>query len=52
MIRAFDIEATIALLGRARDHAVAASLGEHFVSEIDHLIATAEANKEKKENTK
>jgi len=42
----YHIEATIVALERAAEHAVAAKLGEYFVSEIQHLIATAHANRE------
>jgi len=44
MSRAYDIERTVAALEQARAAAVAAGLDEHFVSEVDHLIATARAN--------
>ena len=41
----YEIEATIVALSNAWRHAVAADLGQHFTSEIDHLIATARANR-------
>jgi len=46
MNREYHIEATIAALEQAWKQAVAADLGAHFIAEIDHLIATAKANKE------
>lgn len=40
------IEATVEALEVARAYAVSAGFDLHFLSELDHLIATAKANKE------
>ena len=40
------IDATVEALEVARAYAVSAGFGLHFLSDIDHLIATAKANKE------
>jgi len=46
MSKAYDIEVAVVALEHAKVHAVAAGLGGHFASEIDHLIATAKANRD------
>ena len=40
------IDATVEALEVAREVAVSAGFDLHFLSELDHLIATAKANKE------
>ena len=38
------IDKLIAKLTEAREDAVAAKMDLHFISELDHLVATAKAN--------
>ena len=40
------IDATVEALEVAREAAVSAGFDLHFISDIDHLIATARANKD------
>lgn len=40
------VDLTVVALEVAREVAVSAGFDLHFLSEIDHLIATAKANKE------
>ena len=42
----YALELTIVNLTRAKSSAQCASLDWHFTSEIDHLIMTAQANKD------
>ena len=46
MSRAYALEALAVALERARRFAVAAKLDEHFVSDINHLLAVTKRNKE------
>ena len=39
-----EVETTLSSLRDARVHAIAAGFDVHFISELEHLIATAEAN--------
>jgi len=46
-----DLESVIKHLETARVHAVNAGLDYHFVSDVEHLIATAKHNLDDKETT-
>lgn len=50
MSNAYDLEALIAALTDALGHARAAQMDVHFVSEINHLIATAIHNRDETSN--
>jgi len=45
-----ELANTITYLCMAKDCAMKADMDYHFISEIDHLIATAEANREESDN--
>lgn len=46
MSREYNIEALLVSLERSIDHATKAQMGEHFISELKHLVATTMYNRE------